>query len=368
MELIGHTRRMTTWFRLPLIVRAAALGVGWLAYLGLILRLLPAESAAHIAVPVGVACVFGSVVFAAADHRIHRKFGTVDRMTEYRRALRTGKLPKGVDVDEWGRWLSGSETANGLAVLCVLPFAVFGLFTSLGSESPYRWLPVAMFGLLLGWGAVVLVRRGAGIKQLNATIDRRGETTSTPTGSEPKTLMKQGVFQSSLTGRLASGFLMWFAGAFLVLLFVDLGTLVFGGPWILRLDVAAGAAALMGLAWAVLGEDRDLRRNFASYDQYTEYHRTLRTGEMPGDIEPEVWRRRLMSSHKENWVRAVLAGFFIVLGIATIAAGRNGYHWVIASLCQLLAIWLLINWWGARERLRRLAKAVDRQAVRQTWG
>jgi hypothetical protein len=368
MELIGHTRGMTTWFRLPLIVRAAAIGVGWLAYLGLILRLLPPDSAARIFVPVGVACVLGSVVTAAADHRIHRKFGSVDRMTEYRRALRTGKLPKGVDVDEWGTWLRGSETANGLAVLCVLPFMVFGLFTGLGSESPYRWLPAAMFALLLGWGAVVLVRRRAGIKQLSATIDRRREPVTAPATAEPKTLMKEGVFASSLAGRLASGFLMWFAGAFVVLLLVDLGTLVFGGPWILRLPVAAGVAALVGLAWAVLGEDRDLRRNFGSYDQYVAYHATLRTGDMPADIEPEIWHRRLSSSRKENWVRAVLAGFFIMVGIATIVAGRNGYHWVVASLCQLLAIWLLINWWGARERLRRLAKAVDRQAVRQTWG
>jgi len=359
---------MTTWFRLPLIVRAAVIGVGWLAYFGLILRLLPAESAAPIAVPVGVACVLGSVAAAAADHRIHRKFGTVDQMTQYRRALRTGKLPKGVDVDEWGNWLRGSETANGLAVLCVLPFLVFGLFTSLGSESVYRWGPVAVFTLLLGWGAVVLVRRRAGIKQLSDTIERRREPVTATATREPKTLMKEGVFASSLAGRLASGFVMWFAGTFLVLLLVDLGTLVFGGPWIMRLDVATGVAALMGLAWAGLGEDRDLRRNFASYAQYVEYHGTLRTGEMPGDIEPELWHRRLAGSRRENWVRAVLAGFFIVLGIATIAAGRNGYHWVIASLCQLVAIWLLINWWGARERLRRLAKAVDRQAVRQTWG
>lgn len=359
---------MTTWFRLPLIVRAAAIGVGWLAYFGLILRLLPAESVAPIVVPVGVACVLGSVVTAVADHRVHRKFGTVDQMAQYRRALRTGRLPKGVDIERWGSWLRGSEMANGLGVLCVLPFVVFGLFTSLGSESPYRWGPVAVFALLLGWGAVVLVRRGAGIKQLNATIDDRREPVTEPAAREPKTLMKEGVFASSLAGRLASGFLMWFAGAFVVLLLVDLGTLVFGGPWIMRLDVAAGLAALVGLAWAALGEDRDLRRNFASYDQYVDYHRTLRTGEMPGDIEPELWHRRLAGSRKENWVRAVLAGFFVVVGIATIVAGRNGYHWVIASLCQLVAIWLLINWWGARERLRRLAKAVDRQAVRQTWG
>lgn len=358
---------MTTWFRLPLIARAAAIGVGWLAYFGLILRLLPADSV-RMSVPVGVACVLGSVVTAVADHRIHSKFGTVECITEYRRALRTGKLPKGADVDEWARWLHGSEMANGAAALCVLPFVVLGLFTGMGSESPYRWLPVALFALTLGWGVVVVVRRGAGIKQLSAAIERRGESTTPPAAAAPRMLMTEGVFESSPAGRLTSGFLMWFAVAFLVMLIVDLATLVFGGPWIMPLPIAAGVAALVGLAWALLGEDRDLRRNFASYDQYVEYHRTLRTSEMPAAIEPELWRRRLTSSRRENWVRAVLAAFLIVLGIAAIVTGRNGYHWVIASLCELLAIWLLINWWGARERLGRLAQAVDRQAIRQTWG
>jgi hypothetical protein len=245
---------------------------------------------------------------------------------------------------------------------------VLGLFTSLGSKSPYRWLPVAMFVVILGWGVVVGVRRAAGIRQLNAAIERREQSASPPATPAPRTLMTQGVFESSPAGRLASGFLMWFAGTFLALLIVDLGTLVFGGPWIMPLPIAAGVAALMGLAWALLGEDRDLHRNFTSYDQYVEYHRTLRTSEIPAAIEADLWRRRLTSSVKENWVRAVLATFFVLLGVAAIVAGRNGYHWMIASLCELLAIWLLLNWWAARERLRRLARAVDRQAIRQTWG
>ena len=168
---------MTTWFGLPRIVRAATIGVGWLGYLGLILRLLPSESAARIALPVGVACVFGSALTAVADHRIHRKFGSVDRMTEYRGALRAGRLPKGVDVDEWARWLGGSRRANGLAALCGLPFVTFGLFTSLGSESPYRWLAVALFTLIFGTGAVALVRRGAGIKALTSAVNRRRDET-----------------------------------------------------------------------------------------------------------------------------------------------------------------------------------------------
>jgi hypothetical protein len=361
---------MTTWFRLPRIVRAATIGVGWLGYLGLILHLLPSESAARIALPVGIACVFGSAVTAVADHRIQRKFGSVDRMTEYRRALRAGRLPKGVDVDEWARWLGGSQTANGLAALCGLPFVMFGLFTSLGSESLYRWLAVALFTLFFGTCAIALVRRVAGIKALTSAVNRRRESVNAGTSSTRAStlLMKDSVFEMSLAGRLVSGFVMWFAGAFLVLLIADLGTLIFGAPWIMPLGWAAGVAALMGLAWVALGEDRDLRRNFATYDQYAEYHRTLQTGEMPTDIEPELWRHRLASSRTENLVRVVLAVFFMTVGIASIVADRGVYHWVIASLCQLLALWLLVNWWGARERLRRLAQAVDRQAIRQTWG
>ena len=359
---------MTTWFRLPRIVRAATIGVGWLGYLGLILRLLPPESAARIAVPVGVACVFGSALTAVADHRIHRKFGSADRMTEYRR--RYG--PEGfrmASMSTSGR--AGWEAARRRMVWpasCGLPLVVFGLFISLGSESPYRWLAVAMFTLIFGTGSVVLVQRAAGIKQLTAAVKRRRAATGVSSTGASTMLMKDSVFEMSLAGRLVSGFVMWFVGAFLALLIADLGTLVFGGPWIMRLDWAAGLAALIGLAWAVLGEDRDLRRNFATYDQYVEYHRTLRTGEMPADIEPELWRRRLTSSRTENLVRVALAVFFMTVGIASIVADRGAYHWVIASLCELLAIWLLVNWWGARERLERLAKAVDRQAIRQTWG
>ncbi|WP_006246967.1 hypothetical protein [Mycolicibacterium tusciae] len=249
---------MTTWFRLPRIVRAAIIGVGWLGYLGLILRLLSSDSAARLALPVGLGCVLGSALTAVADHRVHGKFGSVDRMTEYRRALWAGTLPKGVDLDQWARWLSGSQTANGLAALCGFPVVMFGLFTSLGSDSPYRWLPVAMFTLILGIGAVLLVRRGVGIRALAAAVKRRrppvsaaGTSRGASSTRASTMLMKDSVFEMSLAGRLVPGFVMWFAGAFVVLLIVDLGTLVFGGPWIMRLDLAAGLAALMGLAWVV---------------------------------------------------------------------------------------------------------------------
>jgi hypothetical protein len=133
-------------------------------------------------------------------------------MTEYRRALRAGRLPNDVDVDEWARWLGGSQTAVGLAALCGLPLVVFGLFISLGSESPHRWLPVAMFTLVFGTGAVVLLQRRAGIKALTAAMKRRRASisaTGTSRGASSNRastmLMKDSVFEMSLAGRLVSG-------------------------------------------------------------------------------------------------------------------------------------------------------------------
>lgn len=89
---------------------------------------------------------------------------------------------------------------------------------------------------------------------------------------------------------------------------------------------------------------------------------------MPADIEPDVWRGRLRTSRRENLFRLVVASFFVVVGIASILTDQSAYHWVSASLFQLVAIWILLNWWTTRERLAFLAAEVERHAIRQTWG
>ena len=171
----------------------------------------------------------------------------------------------------------------------------------------------------------------------------------------------------SLVGRLAGGWLVWFFCALLVFGIADLESLVHGGPRIMRLDWAAGFAALVGLAWVVLGDNRDIRRNFASFEQYAEYHQTLRTLSMPADIEPDAWRRRLRSTRRENQMRPFLACILVAVGVSSILTHQSVYHWITAFLFEFVAIWLLVNWWTARERLASLAAQVERHAVRQSW-
>jgi hypothetical protein len=123
-----------------------------------------------------------------------------------------------------------------------------------------------------------------------------------------------------------------------------------------------------GRGVVVLGEERALHRNFASFEQYAEYNRTVRTGELPADTDPEVWRRRLKSRRRENLLRLLMACFFIAVGSASILTSQSPYHWVTALLFEFLAIWLLVKWWAGRARLTSLAAEVERHAVRQTSG
>ena len=133
--------------------------------------------------------------------------------------------------------------------------------------------------------------------------------------------MTQGAFDMSRSRRLVSAFLTLFAGAVAVLLIAHFMPIA----W------AVGLAAVIALACVMLGEDRDLHRNFSSYDRYLEYSSTVRTGAVPTDIEPAVWNTRLKTTRRENVVRALLAAFLMAVGIAAILSAPSVYHWVVAS-------------------------------------
>lgn len=364
---------MESWFRLPLAMRCAAIGLGWLAYMALTLRLLPGDAAGRITLPVGIACAVGAACTAAADHRLHRRFDSVEQLTTYRRALRTGKLPNdigAVELDDWRRWLRGSEVANGLISLWVSPFVLMAFLVSLGSESPYHWLASAAFGGLFLWGAFVLVQRGTRIKQLKAAARRR-QASARPVGNPTKpsdAAKHQDAFEMSMPGRMVGGGVVLFVGAFLVVLIADAEALFRDGPRIVGLGWAAACAALLVVVWAVLSEERDLRRNFATFEEYSAYGQAVRSGGLPADIEPDVWRVRLKCTRRENLFRLVLACYFLATGVASVLTEHSVYRWVSASLFEVIAIYFLINWWTARERLTALMAAVDRHAIRRTWG
>jgi hypothetical protein len=362
---------METWFRLPQLVRGAIIAAAWFGYAYLVLSLLTAESANRIAMYFAIACVMGAAVTVGADGALRSRFGSAHQLTMYYRALRTGGQPGSIEVDKWRRWLSGSELSTGAVALGVGPFVLFGWFSSVTSQVGYRWVPAVAFSLLGVWGLVAIVTRGARIKRLATEVKRRHESVEPAAGTSAEAQRaasrKEG-FEASLVNRLMWGFLIQFVCVCLVVLIADLESLVYGGPRIMRLEWAAGLAALMALAFVVLGQERDLRRNFASLEQYDEYSQAVRTEDMPANIEPDVWRRRLKTNRRSNLLRLLCAGFLVGVGLASLVTDQSVYRWMTASLFQLVAIWLLVKWWDTREALASLAAQVERHANRQSWG
>jgi protein-S-isoprenylcysteine O-methyltransferase Ste14 len=60
------------------------------------------------------------------------------------------------------------------------------------------------------------------------------------------------------------------------------------------------------------------------------------------------------------------ACFFGAVGVSSILTDQSGYHWVTAWLFELLAIGMVLGWWGKRAHIAQLAAEVERCAVRQT--
>ena len=363
---------MESWFRLPLVVRVALIITAWFSYAIAILALNAPDSSSRVAMPVGVGCLLGAWVTVGVDLGVHRKFGSREQTIAYQRALRTGDLPADAEPDKWRRWLRGSRWSTAFAVMWIVPALWFGWMSSITSPSVYRWMPASVFALLAAWGLVSVCRRGARIRRLTDEVKRRraslDQAAASPASATPALSLQQSAFEASTAGRLVPIALGGFVLAFLILLVADLEYLVYGGPRVLGLRWAAGCAAAFGFTLAALVIERNLRRDFASYEEYTEYNQTLRTGRLPAAIEPDAWRRRLRSSRRENLIRPMLAGFLVAVGIASIATRQSVYHWVTASLFQLLAMWLLVKWWEWRDRLVSLTAEVERHDARQSWG
>ncbi|MDH6244851.1 hypothetical protein [Mycobacterium sp. OTB74] len=361
---------MEGWFRSPPLARVAVIIMAWFGYGFLVLRMLGPQSADRIGLWVGAACVVGAGVTVGLDHRLHRKFGSVEQLRAYRRALRTGDFPEGADPGVWLRRLAGSQAWCAFAWLLVGPYVLFGLMAGMYWQSEYRWAPTAAFGIFAVWGFGFVALRGSRVKRLTAAIRNRRSALRAVDGTAPdrQSARREEMFAQSLAQRLGVGALTWIIIASLMLLVADLDSLFYGGPSIIGLRWAVGCAALLGMAWMILSDERDLRRNFDSYDQYAEYNSTLRTGSLPAAVVPDTWKARLHTSRRENLFRLVWAGYLVAVGAAALIARQSPYHWVIASLYELVAIWLLINWWVMRERLAMLTGAVERHVVRQTWG
>jgi hypothetical protein len=121
---------------------------------------------------------------------------------------------------------------------------------------------------------------------------------------------------------------------------------------------AAAGGLVFGVLNVMLG-DRHIRRIFGSTEQAIEYGRALRTGELPEQIEPDVWRGWLIISSRSNRRTSWIVPLFVVVVVAQSMA----HAWAHAAVFTLLVILLLVSWWVRRGRILRLATRVEPRAA-----
>ena len=355
------------WYGFPPPLRIAVIAAAWFGYAILMLNLNALDSGSRSAKFIWSACLVWAALSVLADLGLRSKFSSIEQRRTYLAALRTGELPPSVDAEEYGRWLGRSTMAHATA-----PFAWglplwFGVFSSLSSQSAYGRITVWGFVLLSVVGAVVWCRRFLHLGRLRAAleppaaiVEKEATVADTP---EEAWLTVSPV--ARVLGLATTGFTM----ALLALVLADLDFVVFGDARLEHLKWACAWAAPMGLVSAivVIG-DPTTRRRGGAVEPLIDYERAVRTGELPAQLEPEVWRRWLRMSRWFYGFVVLWPCFFAAVGVWAILTDPTGYHWVVASLLQLLAVRLCIRWWRMRARLAQLAAEVDHYAVRQYWG
>ena len=179
-----------------------------------------------------------------------------------------------------------------------------------------------------------------------------------------------GYFQWLTTVRFVQAVLIGFVFALLVLLVADLDSVVH--PY-RGLHISSGRRPGRPLSvWCspivMLGDPR-LRRGGASAEQVAAYDRALRSGQLPAGIDPDVWRGWLRRGlRSEGNLRVLRICFLTAVGVSAILTHPTVYHWVIASLYELLAMRFIITWPAVRARYARLAAEVEQRANTSDMG
>jgi len=142
------------------------------------------------------------------------------------------------------------------------------------------------------------------------------------------------------------------------------------GPWgdtresvIGRLVMSTIVGMLTGAVGVVWG-DRRMDRLYGSTEQALTYTRALRTGELPGQIDPVAWQRWLVVSRQANRWAPASVGVFVVLAVLQ----SLSHEWTPAAVFALLAIWEAAVVLVLRRRVARLAAAVGQRAAEQSLG
>jgi hypothetical protein len=354
---------MDIWFRTPLLLRFLAIASLWAGYAYAVSVLNTPETHEAIGASVMIAAAVGGFLTVQADLWLDKRFESAEQFRAYRQALRSGALPAGADSRQWRRWLRGSRWANRATLVIGAPYVVFGLISAVGTQWRFHFVLVSLCVVSAGGGAQLLLKRSIQIRRLWAEVKR---LPSEPAGvvEEPvappasPSWREQG-YQTKLPSRIVMSALVGLVLASVAFLLADLEAVVYDVAHIMNPMWAFTLIAAFTVACAGVISEPFRARDFASYRQYDDYHRSIQTGVVPCDLDVALWRRRLRSTQRENDIKLIAATILIAVGAAAVVAGPTGYHVVIAVSFELLALWLLLKWWRVRDWLRAIVAQVD---------
>ena len=119
--------------------------------------------------------LLGAVWLVAAERRVYRDFGSIEKAISYRRALRTGQLPAVIEPAVWRGWLERSRKRTRLE-LCVAGFIFGWLVLKAYVHHPWAlvdWAFGALFSLFAISGFVTGWLMRTRIPRLAMELERR---------------------------------------------------------------------------------------------------------------------------------------------------------------------------------------------------
>ena len=168
---------MQTWFyRLPSAVRALTSGAfSAVAIFGVMSLYTVTEPwgntgqsvIARLVVSTLAGMTAGVLGVVLGDQRTRRLYGSTEQAITYLRALRTGRLPSGIEPGTWRRWLDASRQSVKWAPAAVGVFAVLAGLQSLERQ----WAVMCLFALLSVWQLVVTLVQRRRISRLATAVE-----------------------------------------------------------------------------------------------------------------------------------------------------------------------------------------------------
>ncbi|WP_179474055.1 hypothetical protein [Mycolicibacterium vinylchloridicum] len=352
---------MNIWIRIPSGIRALLLIAAWLTYGALLSNLNSLDDGSRTAEIIWGACLVGATVTVIGDSVRCPLLDT---------ALRTGNLPDEIELADWRRRLIRSRVGAALTPWFATAYLGFGALSADSSRSPHRVLLLWVFGLGIIWVFVAVHKRTTRIRQLELAIRQRREaaTPAKPTVPAEERRWRSNA-ETPMAGRITMTAVVGTAMAFVVLLVADLDSVVYSDSRAAHLGWATVIATVTGIAMTALAfGDPRLRANADTIDAILQYDWAFRAAELPAQFDVDQWRNWIRRHHQSDGRLLIWATFFSIVAGWAILTHPPGYHWIVAMLLAVLAIWELRRWQYLCAMNARLKNLVERHAIGQLFG